>query len=222
MPEDVNPYNAGVPPGGDFGAASAHAYPLSVDVEMEAEDVAAVFRSGSAIRPHLRRRRTLAYGLMLLGLLLGAGALLVPPQLAGRVGPALLFVAAISLFSRGGYLMAFGAAALRRNISQAVVRSYQEPRNARLLGWRRMSIDAEGVRQTSTLFEASWKWKAIDQIEVAADYLFLYVGSVQSLIIPQRAFHSDAHFQAFLCAVRDFHQQASEIRPEAGGERRGE
>lgn len=208
MPEDVNPYNAGVP-SDPMAGASAQAYPLSVGFEMEPEDVAAVFRSKQALRPYLRQRRMLAYRLMILGLLVAASGLLVPWRIFDRFWDMVLAIVASVLMVRGGYLLAFGAASLRRALTRSIVRNYQEPRNARLLGRRDASIDAAGIRQSAPLFEASWQWKAVEQIEAVPDYLLFHIGSVQSLVIPQRAFSSAAHYQAFLAAAREFHQRAT-------------
>lgn len=212
MSEAVNPYNAGVPPA--LAAADpAQAYPLSVDFELTAEDVAAIARSSIALRPYLRQRRILAYRLMTLGLLVAAGWLFYSLENLDRSLSQVLAVLAAVLLVRGGYLLAFSTHGLRRALARRVVLSYQEPANHKLLGWRRISIDPASIRQSAPLAEACWKWNAIEQIELVDDYLLLHIGSVQSLVIPHRAFHTDAHFRAFLASAREFHQQASEIKP---------
>jgi YcxB-like protein len=212
MSEAVNPYNAGVPPA--LAAADpAQAYRLSIDFELTAEDVAAIARSSIALRPYLRQRRILAYRLMTLGLLVAAGWLFYLQQNLDRNVSQVLAVMAAVLLVRGGYLLAFSAHGLRRALARRVVLSYQEPANHKLLGWRHVSIDPAGIRQSASLAEAFWKWNAIEQIELVDDYLLLHIGSVQSLVIPHRAFHTDAHFRAFLASAREFHQQASEIKP---------
>ncbi|HVX60138.1 MAG TPA: YcxB family protein [Pirellulales bacterium] len=212
MPEDVNPYNAGAPllP---QAAATAPAYPLSVDFQMTADDAAAAFRSGIALRPYLRQRRVLAYRLLLFGLLVAGSGLLIPLRNVDLTWLVALAVVSALLLFRGGYLLAFGSVGLRRTLTRTVARRYQEATNERLLGPRRISIDAEGIRQSAELFDASWSWKAIEQIELIDEYLLLHVGSVQSLVIPQRAFTSPGHFEAFLAVARQFHQRARAIGP---------
>ena len=212
MPEDVNPYNAGAL-SAPQAAETAPAYPLSVDFQMTADDAAAPFRSSIFSRPYLRQRRVLAYRLMLLGLLVAGSGLLIPLRNVGLNWIVALAVVSVMLLLRGGYLLAFGAVGLRRTLARSVARRYQEATNERLLGPRRISIDAEGIRQSAELFDASWRWKAIEQIELIDEYLLLHIGSVQSLIIPQRSFTSPGHFEAFLQAARQFHQRARAIGP---------
>lgn len=212
MPEDVNPYNAGAP-SAPQAAETAQAYPLSVDFQMTADDAAAAFRSRIALRPYLRQRRVLAYRLMVSGLLVAGCGLLFPLGAANLSWIVSLLVVSAILLLRGGYLLAFGAIGLRRTLARSVARRYQESGNERLLGPRRISIDAEGIRQSAELFDSSWKWKAIEQIELIDEYLLLHIGSLQSLIIPQRSFTSHAHFEAFLQAARQYHQRARAIGP---------
>jgi Uma2 family endonuclease len=119
----------------------------------------------------------------------------------------LLFVVVLWV---GASLLTYWAPAL-------AVKKMLRGRNARVLEPREMSIGPEGLTTVSVFGTATCRWDALHTIDVTPDHLFLYQLSTMAFIIPRHAFPSDADFQDFVAASKQYFADAKRFRSRGPG-----
>ena len=108
----------------------------------------------------------------------------------------------------GGALMLLGLIVYvrltgRRLLAQAL----KQGRNTRkFLGWRRLSIDAEAMRNVSEFASSTYRWHGIDKVGATLDHAFVYINTTTAIILPCRAFRDDRAFKDFVDAARSYHR----------------
>ena len=78
----------------------------------------------------------------------------------------------------------------------------------KVLGWRRFSIDSQGVCNKSEIFCSIYLWKGIDKIVKTSEHIFIYVTRSAAFAVPRRAFADDKTFHAFADAATRYHAAA--------------
>jgi hypothetical protein len=97
-------------------------------------------------------------------------------------------------------------------------RAMQQGRNAeKFLGWRRLSIDAEAIRNTSEFASATYLWHGIDKVGATLDHAFFYINTTTAVIVPCRAFRDDRLFKDFVDAARHYHRMGEVAGETAAG-----
>jgi hypothetical protein len=82
-------------------------------------------------------------------------------------------------------------------------------RNAeKVLGWRRVVIDAQGVHITSKVSSTTCLWDGIDEVATTNAHVFFYIMTNSAFVVPRRAFPSDQAFDDFVDAARRYHGMA--------------
>ncbi|MEX2121287.1 MAG: YcxB family protein [Pirellulales bacterium] len=199
MADDINPYRAApVVPVSEPDAAAVGS-PMSVAFSLEIDDVIAFHWHHYLVSPVVARGRRVSRLVGCLFLALGAACFWFDGLLVLAGAIAMGGVGLLSLGSRRN---------VRRSLATTFQRHYADDANRRLLGPRQVWLDPDGVRHRSELAEAFWKWPAIHKIDQAAEHAIVYIGTNEGLAIPQRAFGSQAHFEAFIATARRFHEQA--------------
>ena len=66
-----------------------------------------------------------------------------------------------------------------------------------------VSFETEGLQTILTNFESWISWHAIERIIETSDHLFLTISRREALILPRRAFATDADYHRLLGLVRD-------------------
>ena len=93
-----------------------------------------------------------------------------------------------------------------RNATQ---RSLEQGRNAeKVLGWRRISIDARAIRVETEYSALTYLWWGVDAITASEDHAFIYFMTNNAFIIPREAFRTDRAFDEFVEAARRYHGMA--------------
>jgi hypothetical protein len=199
MTDDINPYRAApVVPVSEPDVAAVGS-PMSVAFSLEVDDIIAFHWHHYLVSPVVARGRRIVRVTGCLLLALGAACFwFEAPDMLGIL-IALAGVGLLSVVSRR---------TARRGLAGTFQRHYGDEANRKLLGRRQVWLDPDGMRQRSDLIEAFWKWPAIHRIDQAAEHAIVYIGTSDGLVIPQRAFGSQAHFEAFIATARRFHEQA--------------
>ena len=95
-------------------------------------------------------------------------------------------------------------AAIRRLVEQ----HYRDTNNDALFGLRKLSITPEYVIISTPLSQTVARWRAIREVDVQREALYLFQSGLTSIIVPRRAFASEAEFQRFVEAAVRFHSAA--------------
>jgi hypothetical protein len=93
---------------------------------------------------------------------------------------------------------------MRRQIAQ----SFPKDRSAAIYGWRRMTIDQARILQETELIVTGCKWQAVERIEVSSHLLLFYIAQSAALIVPRRAFTTEAALQEFVDAAERYRKAA--------------
>jgi hypothetical protein len=72
-----------------------------------------------------------------------------------------------------------------------------------------LRVDQNGAHVKSDIGASSFNWRAIEKIEETGSYLYIYVGPMNALMIPRRAFDSAASFDSFAAETRRLREQAA-------------
>ncbi len=106
----------------------------------------------------------------------------------------------------------------RLTAPRQMARALAQGRNAeKLLGWRRVAINAEAIRNTSEFAASTYLWHGIDAIGATPDHAFLYINTATAVIVPGRAFRDDRAFQDFVDAARDYYRGGGAAPDPRGG-----
>ena len=103
----------------------------------------------------------------------------------------------------GAALAVLGMMVYRRlTTSQLPRQVLRQGRNSeKFFGWRRVSIDAEGIRNTSDFAASTYLWRGIDKIGATLDHAFFYINTATAVVVPCRAFADDRAFKEFVDAA---------------------
>lgn len=142
-------------------------------------------------------------------------------QLRRAAASAVLIVACILFFVlianlepatklRAAVVILFGAIVtaaifpwVRRRSMAATVRGLID-QNSEMLGVRRTTIDAEGVRELKRYSESLTRWPAVERIETSERNVFIYTSDLTCVLIPKLAFANQEQLDSFLAAAREY------------------
>jgi hypothetical protein len=167
--------------------------PIELEYDLTVEDhvEAALFhhqRSPSA-------QRTLR------GLLIGCSAFIVGTSLLG--GGSMLFPLALV----GGFVVFMKAIVPRINRQQAEA-LFREGRNRGLVGRQRLVLSRLNMTAINEVQETKTRWLGVERIVMSEHLIHIYTNSVRALLVPRRAFPSEAACEQFLSIARQLHAAA--------------
>jgi hypothetical protein len=129
-----------------------------------------------------------------------------------------LLIAALFGFLFGAVGLSYYA---QWTLSRSVRRVLQRGKDtAKILGWARVVLDAQGLHVTSDFSSCLYLWKGIDKVLITYEYIFIYVTTTLAQIVPAQAFADRSDFNAFADAARRYHAAAGvgeEERPRPTG-----
>ncbi|HVS38334.1 MAG TPA: YcxB family protein [Gemmataceae bacterium] len=131
---------------------------------------------------------------------------------------AAFYVEMIPFVVLGAALMLLGLILYGRlTASLRLNRAMRQGRNMeKFLGWRRVLLDAEAVRNISAFASSTYLWHGIEKVGATLQHAFLYINSVTAVVVPCRAFPSDQVFKDFVDAARHY-QRIGDIADKTGG-----
>ena len=102
----------------------------------------------------------------------------------------------------------------RRQLAREITASLESHTDRFFLGERVVALSPEGIAVTTESESTFRRWEEIPQVLANADYGYIYSGTDQALIIPQRCFQENGYFRAFIKSAV-FHHWEKEIAPTA-------
>jgi hypothetical protein len=89
-------------------------------------------------------------------------------------------------------------------IKRATRRRVRDGTFAEILAPKRLEISSNGVRITGESVEGLTRWKAILDMPITKKALYMYLTSVQALVVPRHAFGNEESFTEFARAAERF------------------
>ena len=180
---------------------------MEIEYELMSEDLLAYQRYHRRNPPEPRRGGGLtnAFLWVFVGML-ALSAMLLTIGSDNRVATSYLLV--IPYVGLGAALALAGMVLYARLMQpRLLMRTLKQGRNAeKVLGWRRLSIDAEGVRSTSEFASSLYLWHGIDRIGSTPDHAFFYISTATAVVVPRTAFADDRAFKEFVDAARRYYR----------------
>jgi hypothetical protein len=135
-----------------------------------------------------------------------ATSLLTCAMTAGVTPKALIVTAIVSLVFT--VALTVHSSWSTQSLERGYVKLYERYRVARIFEPQQLTIDAESLRHEWQSQRTSATWNAVLEIGIVDDFVFLtlFGGSV---IVPQRAFASEAEYRSFLAAIGHYHKAAA-------------
>jgi hypothetical protein len=97
-------------------------------------------------------------------------------------------------------LLAFSSSNISREkqIRNKTIKFLNKPENRNFLKYEKLIFDANGIYVTTDISESSLKWDWIVKVASNDEYFFLYVNSMNAIVIPKSAFTNDLDKQLFI------------------------
>jgi hypothetical protein len=211
----INPYNAGpaqIP--APLAPGSVMASPTVIEFALDLEDYLAWnWHKVNTLPPLIRQRRIQWLSVPLLCLV--AEVWIVQQLWREPIGLLLVFGGICPLLAL--FYIFWFPSRYRRAVRKNAIALYNQGTNRAMYGHRRLEISPAGIHVTSELFETTFRWPLIVQIEVTEQHAFLDTGGMGGIILPRNAFTQDAVFQAFIATVRRYQEAAQDaeiVHPE--------
>jgi hypothetical protein len=83
-----------------------------------------------------------------------------------------------------------------------IIKMIDEGKNSHMFGFRSITLTETGVEETKEHGESKTAWSSIEKVEELQDYLYIFVGSLNAYIVPDRAFDNDEQKNEFLQILR--------------------
>jgi YcxB-like protein len=96
----------------------------------------------------------------------------------------------------------------RWRVKRLVHRLYSGSQNPNVVGPRRVVLSPEFVTYSSAMSQTVVRWAGIEAIIAEPQALYILVSAVSAVPVPRRAFATEADFERFVAAARDFHGRA--------------
>ena len=88
----------------------------------------------------------------------------------------------------------------------------KHPANQKLLlGWRRTSLESEGLAISAEASNTMLTWAAFQKIAATRDHGFFYTTPQHAVIVPRRPFVSDEEFREFVALARRYRDVARQL-----------
>lgn len=78
----------------------------------------------------------------------------------------------------------------------------EEGDNEDLLNQRRLTLTADGLKQSSVNNLTTTSWDKIDRIWETVEHIFLYISSLSAYIVPKRAFTNKKNQEEFIKEIK--------------------
>lgn len=75
--------------------------------------------------------------------------------------------------------------------------------NSSIYGMQSITLTDKGIEQESNTGESRTAWHAIERIDETREYIYIYIGTMNAYLVPNRAFDDDAQRAEFLRILRE-------------------
>ena len=173
---------------------------LTIDYELTMDDLVAWSQTLH------RTNKTTRRGMLTVWLMFGTIAmliLLIAVTSRPVNYPLVALGVAFGLFTIGGWPLLH-----RWRVKRLVHRLHAGSRNPNVVGPRRVVLSPEFVTYSSAMSQTVVRWAGIEAIITEPQALYILVSAVSAVPVPRRAFATEADFERFVAAAREFHERA--------------
>lgn len=163
---------------------------MRVSFDITLEDIHAFNAHYAQTSALPQRSRKMVRGALTLTL----GALLLALGMAIRAPAAFWITGVLILFGWWQFYPRRVEAMTRRSTQ----RLYGEGKNAGMLGPHAVTLEPQWLAETSSEREVRTRWRSVERLALTDAHIFLYVTGFSAVIVPLRAFASEAEKSAFL------------------------
>lgn len=93
---------------------------------------------------------------------------------------------------------------LRSRYLRTCRRLYNEGRNVGIGSPVTLEIGPEGVQEASAAGMGRFRWEVVERVATTNEHTFLYIGAMQALIVPTRAFADSSQWTEFLQRIDEY------------------
>lgn len=101
----------------------------------------------------------------------------------------------------GGVAGAFLSMAVISNVSRRQMQRMTPADDGFILGAQETFLEEEGIRLRSAHHQASFEWSLVQGVAMTAQHVYVLVDSVAGIILPKRAFSSEAELEQFVSEI---------------------
>jgi hypothetical protein len=115
----------------------------------------------------------------------------------------------IAVFAAVAGVIAFFPVILRRSIRGNARRLVADGVNRYLFGRKRLTVDADGLTETGEYSELRLRWEIVENVMRSDAHIYLFLSSIQAIIVPRRAFATDTDFAGFFERMQGYQRSRS-------------
>lgn len=127
-----------------------------------------------------------------------------PALIVGVVFVTFLLLASIAVWTNP-FLPRFS-----QMVSRSIIARYKmrERDVFEYLGEYALTLTPEAIRESWAVGELTVKWCGIHEIEATKEHIYIYTAPMSAIIVPQRAFPTEAESEAFLSTADEYYEAA--------------
>jgi hypothetical protein len=97
----------------------------------------------------------------------------------------------------------------RKLIKTVVEKDLKDPKNAHKFETLWLSIKPDGIHCATELGEARIDWRGIQEIVETKNYIFIYTGSSDAIILPKKFFSEESTLQDFVSTAKKYQEEVN-------------
>lgn len=83
------------------------------------------------------------------------------------------------------------------------IKMIDEGDNSSIYGMQRITLTDAGIEQESNTGESRTSWSGIERIDETKEYIYIYIGTMNAYLVPNRAFEDDKQREEFLRILKE-------------------
>ena len=168
---------------------------ITVEYERTIEDIIEFNLFHMKNSPSLRRQALVtqvAAALLAVIVSLSMGYLL---GLDKKAGTGFLYILTLVLSIASFFIVPYLS---RAEVINGFRKATKEGDNKAILGYQTMSLTPDNIFVKTQIGESKYTWASIDKIAQNDQFIFVYISSINAIVIPRKAFSTDSSLQEFV------------------------
>ncbi|MCI0746764.1 MAG: YcxB family protein [Verrucomicrobia subdivision 3 bacterium] len=128
-----------------------------------------------------------------------------------RNTPLRTFLDLLPLFCSVPLFLLYYPWAYRRKVRKIIDAMVSEGSNRGLFGRHAVSISEIDITDSGAFGQTTRVWFGVERVVGTEHYAYIYLSSLSAVIVPRRAFVSEAEFEKFIEQANDYHANAGPI-----------
>lgn len=173
---------------------------MEIEYNLTFEDIMAFNRYHHANSPTIQAQRLKGMLVVPACILLLYGIVIALSDMPAWTAEKLWFIPCVAIF----YVLVYPRT-FKKAVEKNVRLVLEEGSNKGVLGWHKVSLNADMITETTEYRQTSVKWEAIEKVVRGDGYLYVYHSSITAVVIPEGAFPNQDAFIAFTGKAQDFY-----------------